>query len=95
MRPGRVSPPQNTQNQSLLGAMTRTLHSADVANGGWLSLPASAIIRSEVYVIIGLGALVVAAAGELIGYWRSRSATGASPDPQPSPGGVTRLKAPG
>ncbi len=192
LQPGRVSPPQNTQNQSLLGAMTRTLHNAGVGlpwvvaaalvavvglvlavradrrgdqargfslcaitdllispiswthhwvlavpalllaivaigrygarhrlaalpaavavtaiavvawdrvarqvpNGGWLSLPASAIIRSEVYVIIGLGALVVAA-GELIGYWRSRSATGAGPDPQPSPGGVTRLKAPG
>jgi alpha-1,2-mannosyltransferase len=163
LRPGRVSPPQNAQNQSLLGAMTRTVHSSSVGlpwlvlaalvalagltlavragrrgdealgfslcavtgllispiswthhwvlavpalllavvaigrnwarhrqaalaaavavtavavvawdrvarrvpNAGWLRLPASAIIRSEIYVIIGLGALVIAAAGEL------------------------------
>ncbi len=38
-----------------------------VPGGGWLRLPASAIIRSEVYVLIGLGALLAAAAGELIG----------------------------
>jgi alpha-1,2-mannosyltransferase len=36
-----------------------------VPNAGWLRLPASVIIRSEIYVIIGLGALVIAAAGEL------------------------------
>ena len=170
LRPGRVSPPQNAQNQSLLGAMTRTLQSASagppwlavaalvalaglvlavrahrrgdhalgfslgavtellispiswthhwvlavpalllaavstgrygarhrlaavpaaaaisaiavvgwdgaarhVPDGGWLRLPAPAIFRSEVYVIIGLGALLIAAAGELIAYRRCR-----------------------
>ncbi len=172
LRPGRVSPPQNTQNQSLLGALSRTLHTADVGlpwlllatvvlltglalavraagrgdqargfslcavtgllispiswthhwvlavpilllavlaigrlrtrhrlpaaataiaaaavtavavicwaqvarhvpNTGWLRLTASAMIKSEVYVIIGLGVLVAAAAAELIEYSRS------------------------
>ena len=177
LRPGRVSPPQNTQNQSLLGALSRTLHTADVGlpwlllatvvvlaglalavraggrgdqargfslcavtgllispiswthhwvlavpilllavlaisrprtqnrlpaaaataiaaaavtaiavigwaqaarhvpNTGWLRLTASALIKSEVYVIIGLGVLVAAAAAELIEYARSRPGT--------------------
>jgi alpha-1,2-mannosyltransferase len=183
LRPGRVSPPQNTQNQSLLGAMTRTLHTASaglpwlavaalvalaglvlavrahrrgdhargfslcavtellispiswthhwvlavpalllaavstgrygarhrlaavpaaaaiiaiaavgwdgaarhVPNGGWLRLPAPAIFRSEVYVIIGLGALLIAAAGELIAYRRCRGRPG--PAAPRDPGG--------
>ena len=183
LRPGRVSPPQNTQNQSLLGAMSRTFHTANVGppwllvallvaltglvlavracrrgdeargfslcavtellispiswthhwvlavpalllailaiyqhrtrhrlaalpaaiaataiavigwgrvarrvpNGGWLRLPASAIIKSEVYVIIGLGVLVTAAISELIGYSRARSNNGASQAPQLPP----------
>lgn len=170
LRPGRVSPPQNTQNQSLLGALARSLHSASVTvpwlilatpvavtglvlavrawrrgdhargytlcaitellispiswthhwvlaapvlllaivaicrnwakrplaasaagiavtaiavvawaqvarrvpNGGWLRLPPSAMVRSELYVIVGLGVLVAAAAGELIGYMRTK-----------------------
>jgi alpha-1,2-mannosyltransferase len=171
LRPGRVSPPQNTQNQSLLGALARSLHSASVTvpwlilatpvavtglvlavrawrrgdhargytlcavtellispiswthhwvlaapalllaivaiwrnwaqrpvaasaagaaavtaiavvawaqvarrvpNGGWLRLPPSAIVRSELYVIIGLGVLVAAAASEIIGYTRTK-----------------------
>jgi alpha-1,2-mannosyltransferase len=33
LNPGRISPVQNVQNQSLLGAMARTLHTAAV--GGW------------------------------------------------------------
>jgi alpha-1,2-mannosyltransferase len=183
LRPGRVSPPQNTQNQSLLGAISRTFHTTTaglpwllpamlvaltglvlavracrggdeahgfslcavtellvspiswthhwvlavpalllailaiyrhrtrhplaaipaaiaaiaiavigwgrvarhVPNGGWLRLPASAIIKSEVYVIIGLGVLVTAAIAELIGYSRARSNNGASQTPQLSP----------
>ena len=177
LRPGRVSPPENTQNQSLLGALSRTLHTADVGlpwlllatvvvltglalavraagrgdqargfslcavtgllispiswthhwvlavpilllavlaigrprtrhrlpaaaataiaaaavtaiavigwaqvarhvpNTGWLRLTASALIKSEVYVIVGLGVLVAAAAAELIEYARSRPGT--------------------
>lgn len=184
LRPGRVSPPQNTQNQSLLGAMSRTFHTTDaglpwlllamlvaltglilavragrrgdeargfslcavtgllispiswthhwvlavpalllailaiyrnrtrhrlavlpaaiaaaaiavigwrrvarhVPNGGWLRLPASAVIKSEVYVIIGLGVLVTAATAELIGYSRARSNSRASQAPPRGPG---------
>lgn len=181
LRPGRVSPPQNTQNQSLLGALSRTLHTADVGlpwlllatvvvltglalavraaghgdqargfslcavtgllispiswthhwvlavpilllavlaigrprirhrlpaaavtaiavtaiavigwaqvarhvpNNGWLRLTASAMIKSEVYVIIGLGVLVAAVAAELIEYARSRPGTKSQPKGQ-------------
>jgi hypothetical protein len=56
-----------------------------VPNGGWLRLPASAIIKSEVYVTIGLGVLVTAAISELIGYSRARSNNGASQAPQLPP----------
>jgi hypothetical protein len=56
-----------------------------VPNGGWLRLPASAIIKSEVYVIIGLGVLVTAATAELISYSRARSNNRASQTPQLSP----------
>jgi hypothetical protein len=54
-----------------------------VPNGGWLRLPAPAIFRSEVYVIIGLGALLIAAAGELTAYrWcRGRPGAAAARDP--------------
>jgi alpha-1,2-mannosyltransferase len=180
LRPGRVSPPENTQNQSLLGAMSRTFHTAnaglpwlllatlvalaglalatqaqrrgDEARGfslcvvtellispiswthhwvlavpalllaalatyqyqtrhrlaalpaaiavtaiavigwrrvarhvpstGWLRLPTSAIINSEIYVIIGLGVLATAATAELIRYSRSRSDNRADQTPR-------------
>jgi alpha-1,2-mannosyltransferase len=39
--PGRVSPIQNVENQSLLGAMSRTLHTSDVGQL-WLPLAARA-----------------------------------------------------
>jgi alpha-1,2-mannosyltransferase len=188
LRPGRVSPPQNTQNQSLLGALARTLHSASVSvpwlvlaalvtvlglilavrawqrgdhargfslcavtellispiswthhwvlavpalllaivaihrnwarrplaafpaaaavtaiavvawaqvarhvpNGGWLRLPGSAIVKSEIYVIIGLGVLVTAAAGEIIRYARSKPGPGREIDPAPATAGPPR-----
>ena len=183
LRPGRVSPPQNTQNQSLLGAISRTFHTTNaglpwlllaalvaltglalaaragrrgdeargfslcaitellispiswthhwvlavpalllailaiyrnrtrhrlvalsaaiaamaiavigwervarhVPNGGWLRLSTSAIIKSEIYVIIGLGVLVTAATAELFRYSRARSSNRASQIPQLSP----------
>jgi alpha-1,2-mannosyltransferase len=37
LNPGRVSPVQNDENQSLLGAMSRTLHTSHVG-GSWLAL---------------------------------------------------------
>jgi alpha-1,2-mannosyltransferase len=174
LRPERVSPPQNTQNQSLLGAMSRTFHTTDaglpwlvlaalvaltgfalaahayrrgdeargfslcavtellispiswthhwvlavpalllatlatyrytrrhrltalpaaiaitaivaigwdgvarhVPNGGWLQLSTSAIIKSEIYVIVGLGVLVTAATAELWARRRGRRCGG-------------------
>ncbi len=183
LRPRRISPPQNTQNQSLLGAMSRTFHTANaslpwlllttlvalaglalavhaqrrgdeargfclcavtellispiswthhwvlavpalllavlatyqyqrrhrlvalpaamavtaiavigwtrvarhVPNGGWLRLSTSAIINSEIYVIIGLGVLATAATAELIRYSRSRSNNGARQTPRLRP----------
>jgi hypothetical protein len=56
-----------------------------VPNAGWLRLPASAIINSAVYVIIGLGVLITAAA-EPVGYSRARSNNRASQTPQLSGG---------
>jgi hypothetical protein len=183
LRPGRVSPVQNTQNQSLLGAISRTFHTTsaglpwlvlaalvtltglalaahaqrrgdeargfslcavtellispiswthhwvlavpalllatlatyqyqkrhrllalpaamavtaiavigwrrvarNVPNGGWLRLSTSAIINSEIYVIIGLGVLATAATAELTRYSRSRSNNGAHQAPRLRP----------
>jgi alpha-1,2-mannosyltransferase len=50
LRPGRVSPPQNAQNQSLLGALARSLHSASVA-GPWLILATSVAVTGLVLAV--------------------------------------------